>query len=391
MTKKKITILYILDYGTVGGATKAFQWLIEEIRLLDVTPIVVTGKYNDFNKLLEKEGVRTIAAGHFTALENFSFSSFRWPIRLLKLWIRYHIKEYLGLRKLSKSIDFKSISLIHTNSARNTLGCRLSLKYGIPHIVHIREFGDKDFGCIRLTPNYIKILNKGTDMFLSVSQAVLTYWNSKGIDKGKNFLLYDGVKYKDISISNSNSKCNPILRMVINGGVFDTKGQHLAVEAIGLLPKNIRSYVTLDIVGWYSEVYVNRIKHYAEERGYSKQIKILGPRDDVHKRMGEYQVGLMCSRSEGFGLVTVEYMYGQLGVVVSDSGACPELVSNNQTGLIFKSGDSKDLARCIERLFKDRNLLIRLSEEAREEAINRFSASLNARKIFEKYKKLIGI
>lgn len=384
-----MTVLYILDYGTVGGATKAFQWLVEEMKLLGVTPIVVTGGYNDFNRILEESGVRTIAAGHFTAIDTFSFKSKKWLYTLLKKWLRYHIKEHLALRKLSHAVDFVHIDLIHTNSARNTLGCRLSKKYGIPHVVHIREFGDKDFGCIRLTPDYIRILNEGTDSFLSVSQSVREYWNSRGINTAKNHLLYDGVRYDDISVSASESKRNSGLRMVINGGVCTPKWQHLAVEAIGLLPDCVRKNISLDIVGWYDKKYVSYLRGYAKDKGYSDKIRFLGSRDDVHERMGEYQIGLMCSRSEGFGLVTVEYMHGQLGVIASDSGACPELVTDKQTGLIFKSGDPKDLARCIERLYNDRNLLVRLSENARAEAVKRFTSAINARNIYEMYKKVI--
>lgn len=384
-----MTVLYILDYGTVGGATKAFQWLIEEMKLLGVTPIVVTGGYNDFNRLLESQGVKTIAAGHFTAIDTFSFKSKKWPYILLKKWLRYHIKERLALRKLGRMVDFDRVNLIHTNSARNTLGCRLSKIYAIPHIVHIREFGDKDFGCIRLTPNYIRILNEGTDLFLSVSHSVQEYWNGRGINSEKNRLLYDGVRYEDITVSSSESKRNSVIRMVINGEVCTPKGQHLAVEAIGLLPESIRKNILLNIVGWYDRKYVSHLKSYAKDRGYLDKIQFFGSREDVHERMGEYQIGLMCSRSEGFGLVTVEYMHGQLGVIASDSGACPELVTDGQTGLIFKSGDSKDLARCIERLYNDRNLLIKISEAAKREAVKRFTSSINATNIFEMYKLLL--
>jgi glycosyltransferase involved in cell wall biosynthesis len=105
--------------------------------------------------------------------------------------------------------------------------------------------------------------------------------------------------------------------------------------------------------------------------------------------MNNYQIGLMCSRSEGFGLVTAEYMHGQLGVIASDSGANPELINDGRTGLLFKSGDAHDLARCIEKFYSERQLLIQLSKNAREDARERFSSENNANKIFNIYKDIL--
>ena len=384
-----MNVLYILDYGTVGGATKAFVSLMFQFRRYDMNPIVITGGYNELNECLETEGIRTIPAGHVTAIEPFEFKGIKWPLRLVKLIIRYYYKEFKAIWKVAKSIDLSEIDLIHTNSARNTLGCRLSRRYGIPHIVHIREFGDKDFDCVRLTPFYYSLLNRYTVTFLSVSKAVMDYWNSKGIEASKNNIVYDGVIYNDISVSSEADKNRLDLKMVINGGVFPTKGQHIAVEAIGLLPKKIRDNISLDIVGWFSERYVDIMKKYAKERNYENRIRFLGSRDDIHERMGQYQIGLMCSRSEGFGLVTVEYMHGQLGVIASNSGACPELVDDGCTGLLFQPGDANDLARCIEMLYNDRKLLIRLSCNAQKEALSRFTININADKIYTLYKEIL--
>ena len=99
---------------------------------------------------------------------------------------------------------------------------------------------------------------------------------------------------------------------------------------------------------------------YANQRGYLSQINFLGSINDVHERLGNYQIGLMCSRAEGFGRVTAEYMHAQLGVIASDSGANPELIQDGVNGLLFKSGDAKSLSECILRLYNNREFLIEL-------------------------------
>ena len=384
-----MTVLYIIDYGTVGGATQAFVWLMHQIKELGVKPIVVTGKYNELNKKLESEGIQTISAGHYTAIDYINFRYWHWPYRLIKRIIKYHVHEYLALKRLEREVDFSKINIIHTNSARNTLGCRLAKKYGIPHIVHIREFGDKDFDCIKLTPNYINILNKYTTQFLSVSNAVREYWNCKGILPDKNLTLYDGVCFEDISVSSDDAKKRPILKMVINGGVGLPKGQHLAIDAMALLPKNIRDNVTLDIAGWGDKNYIKAFLEVAKNAGFDSQVNYLGAIDDVHQRIGDSQIGLMCSRSEGFGLVTAEYMHGRLGVIASNAGANPELIEDGVTGLLFESGNAQSLADCITRLYNDRDLLIRLSNAAQTKARTMFTQQKNAENIYKIYQEIL--
>ena len=76
------------------------------------------------------------------------------------------------------------------------------------------------------------------------------------------------------------------------------------------------------------------MKKFAVRHGIAGQINFLGPRTDVHSMLGNYQIGLMCSKSEGFGLVTAEYMHAKLGVIASNTGASPELIDNEITGLV---------------------------------------------------------
>lgn len=50
-------ILYILDYGTVGGATRSFLELVVQMKRVGVEPVVCLGKDTDINLFLDKESV----------------------------------------------------------------------------------------------------------------------------------------------------------------------------------------------------------------------------------------------------------------------------------------------------------------------------------------------
>lgn len=384
-----MTVLYILDYGTVGGATRSFVEMVTQMKSLGVHPIVVTSKRNELNDELESKGIRTVVAGHYTLLEQLRIKGIKWPLSLVRNFLRFHFHEKKALRILANEIDFEKIDLIHTNSARNSLGCRLNIKYKIPHLMHIREFADADFNCRPLAP-YINLYNEGTTRFICISDAVRKHWIKKGINETKAITVYNGIHYNDINISSDTDKYSDVLKMVIVGGVYPTKGQHYAVEALGKLPNEIKQNVTLDIIGWYSQEYVNKMLTCAEESGIKNNINILGARNDVHQLLGNYHIGLMCSRAEGFGRTTAEYMHARLGVIASDAGANRELITDGVHGLIYTSGDANALSKCIESFYRNRELLVKYSSAAQVKAQNCYTDEINSNNIFNIYKATIN-
>lgn len=383
-----INVCFILDYHTIGGATHSFLEMVVGLKELGVCPIVCLGRKTDITTILDKNQIDYIIIGHRPVMEPFVFKGKRWPLRFLSAFFRFWKNENNALSRLKK-IDWTSFDIIHTNSARDDIGCYINKKYKTPHIMHIREFADSDFDCISFRFNYVSFYNKYTTKYISISNAVKCHWVDKGIKEEKVATIYNGIHYEDVTISSDDDKKASDIHMFIAGGVYPTKGQHLAIEAIGQLPEDIRNHVFIDVAGWYSEEYVKMMKDYALSLGYLKQVNFLGSINDVHERIGKYQIGLMCSRAEGFGRVTAEYMHGRLGVIASDSGANPELIEDGVTGLLFKSGDVQSLADCILKYYNDRELLIRLSNAAQKKARAIYTQQKNAESIYELYKQIL--
>lgn len=381
-------VLYILDYGTIGGATHSFLEMVVAMKERGVHPVVCLSRETDITTLLDEKGIEYFYAGHRSVLVPFFFKGFLWPYSLFRIAFSYYYRELLSLRRLYK-LDLSSIDIIHTNSARNDIGCYLNKKYGIPHIMHIREFGDMDFDCITFRPNFVSLYNRFTTQFVCISDAVKQHWIKKGICESKVTTVYNGIHYEDILESSDEDKIKETLKILIAGGVIPAKGQHIAVQAFGYIPVEIRNKLTLDIAGWADDDYIQMMKDYADERGYGTQIRFIGPVKHLHECIGNYQIGLMCSRAEGFGRVTAEYMHGRLGVIASDSGANPELIENGVTGLLFKSGDPKSLADCVIRLYTDREQLIRLSKAAQNKAKMLYTQQKNADTIYHLYEQLL--
>ena len=100
-------------------------------------------------------------------------------------------------------------------------------------------------------------------------------------------------------------------------------------------------------------------------------------------------VGLMLSKSEAFGRVTIEYMFQNLAVIASDTGANPELINNNKTGLLYHYGNCNDLAEKMKMIILDKSLLSHLSSQGRIYARKEFCSTKNSDNIYRIYEEVI--
>ena len=68
------------------------------------------------------------------------------------------------------------------------------------------------------------------------------------------------------------------------------------------------------------------------------------------RRCAEFDVQVVCSRAEPFGLVTLEAMAQGRPVVVTDTGGSPEIVRDGVEGFLVPPGDAEALARRLDCL-----------------------------------------
>lgn len=394
-------VLFITDPGIVGGATKSLVELVATIQALhpNVEITVCTSDNNSLNQNLADVGVASIADGHLAAMEVDPGCPSLIHVRsFYRYWRDYYHRTHQykyatknAVQIIEKKLDIASFDLIHTNSARNDLGCILAQKYNLPHIMHIREFGTDDFNCCFLRKNYYTFISEGTDIFVAVSQAVKSSWIKRGIPATKICVVYNGIDRKSIIAKDQSSyDDHNTLNLVMAGGVFPTKGQYQVIEAMSLLPESIRKNISFAMYGWSETGYMRSLQERIDQLGLTSQVKWNGPVKNINEVLQLYDVGLTCSRAEGFGRVTAEYMHAGLGVIASDTGANPELVKDGINGQLYHYGDYQDLANKIEKYYKDRSLLRKHAECAKMEAETKYTKEMNAERIYELYCEILG-
>lgn len=384
-------VVYIADLEIEGGATKSLIELVKNMKdYYDIEPVVLTSYDCKLNRLFDMYGIENYAVGHGAYMHRAPEKKWKIPLKWVLYYIHYRLFFNSSIKKALKYVDWSTVDLIHSNVARDDLGMEISKRTGIKNICHIREFAELDFKCWSYRDNYISYLSKNVHGFIAISEAVKLYWVSKGLSAERIRVIYNGVDNSNIKkVNRTTWKQDQIIKLVIVGGVIYSKGQWQACKAVGMLPKEVRQHVTLDIIGAVSNTTKKELCKPFIEAGILDNIHFCGQCNDIYERLSGYHIGLMCSKAEGFGRVTAEYMHAGLAVIASDRGANRELIESGVNGLIYNWNDVSSLTEAIKYLYFDRDSMISMSIKGEQISTVRFTARKNAEQISELYKETI--
>ena len=156
------------------------------------------------------------------------------------------------------------------------------------------------------------------------------------------------------------------------------KGIGTLVEAAALLP-NVVFAVAGD--GDDRPLFESMIR----EHGLGDRFRLLGQRSDIPALLASSDAFILPSTREGLPLSVLEAMAAGVPVIATAIPGTDEVVTDEQTGLLFPPGDAGALARCLARLLPDRALAARLTVAARARVRAEFSADGMAGRVEQVY------
>ncbi len=282
----------------------------------------------------------------------------------------------------------RSFSLIHSNGSVLSLGGYLSRWLGVPHVWHLREAGALHYGTKSLPgKGYEKWVYGFGDMFLAISKSLIDYYSTT-IPLEKIRLVYDGVQDVDEHLVSAHA--NSVFQFCMVGLVTPPKNQLDALRAVSVMVNE--QHITdfhLTIVGFEEHGYIESLRAFVEEQHIGEYVTFAGERSDVPEILSNMDAGLMLSRFEAFGRVTVEYMLHGLAVVATDTGANGEIVENGRTGLLFPLGDFRQLANHMITLMQSPQMVSDFGERGRMRAMQLFTIQRNAHGVYEVYRAIL--
>jgi glycosyltransferase involved in cell wall biosynthesis len=132
------------------------------------------------------------------------------------------------------------------------------------------------------------------------------------------------------------------------------------------------------------------IQQYIASKGMTEHICLAGFRSDVPRLLTCMNVFLMTSMTEGLGSIVLDAFAAGVPVVATRAGGIPEIVHDNETGLLAPVKDSAKLAEHVLRILSDPALAARLREQA-QVFVRNFSKDKMAEATLQTYQEVIKI
>lgn len=334
--------------------------------------VAITGTYGTVNDFCKHLGIENYVIKHDYAIYGLMRNKVLQKLKRTYKKVKVGLGYISAIKEIEKKLDVRSFDLIYAGINRDLLGIFLAKKYKKPLVMHLHEFNRGHFAHDILYKNQIQLMNQYASSFISISNAVFNDWKSAGLDSNKITVVYNGMIPNEVkpSVTKNESK---VLKVIMIGGMYEQKGQEQLIRAIAELGDEYRDEILVDFYGDGKDSYLQKLKKLIEKNDLSDICAIKGYDPNVRQRLGEYDVGVVCSKAEGFGMVTVEYMMAGLCPVVSDTGANTEIVEADKTGLVYRYGDAGELSVKIQYLINHPVKRNEMAERARCDALERFN------------------
>ncbi|MEZ4752818.1 MAG: glycosyltransferase family 4 protein [Bdellovibrionota bacterium] len=208
-------------------------------------------------------------------------------------------------------------------------------------------------------------LNKRVDAIVCNCRAVHEYLLSKKIPKEKLPIIYKGhqASWYQSQLRTSHAELGvseDSFLIACLANIRPIKGVRILVEAVQKLNEELK--VDLLLIGENKD---KQLIPLIKKLGLLDRVHLLGFRTDALSIISACDVSVMPSIDrEGVPRAIVESIFKKVPVVCSNVGGLPEIVLNNQTGLVVKAGDPEALSTALKNLQSNADLANKLTSAA---------------------------
>ncbi len=319
-------ILYVLNStDPSGGATKSFLNLLNFMRRQGAEIAVAVPETYGIYPMLKEMGIEVFVCRYWPNVWPRTFRNYVGkPIRLTQ--------NLIAAVKLTRFARRWKPDLIHTNTSVNDVGYLAAKALGIPHIWHIREYGDKDFNLKIIRLNHrVKAQNNYS---ISITRGIAEHRHVA--ERDTNRVIYNGIINTTPEVDLNAEREDYFFYA---GRVDPYKGWEEMVRAFIRFRKRMPQAKTrLKIAGahYNVEALEQQIKDELRAAGLDKDVDWLGIRNDVQEIMRTARATIIPSPFEAFGRVMPEAMSVGCLAIGRDTAGTREQMDN---GLKLMGGE----------------------------------------------------
>ena len=235
-----------------------------------------------------------------------------------------------------------------------------------------------------INENYQKYLKKKHKLMVIFRGINLDYFHRKQISEKKKINL---ITEWNIDTEN--------FVLLLPGRLTKWKGHEIFIEALNILSEDYnRNNFQAIILGsdQSRNVYSKKLESLVGRYRLSKKIKFIKNYKELPVAYAISDIVISSSiEPEAFGRVSVEAQAMEKPIIASDIGGSKETIINEKSGILFKSGDPRELAKAINKVMElDKEALYSIGNEGRKNVIKKFNVDKMCQTTVSEYQKLLN-
>lgn len=347
----------------------------------------------------------TLSSGPSTALSETLISRLKQggvrfvEIKQLRRQINI-ISDSIALYRIYRLIKNEKYAIVHTHTSKaGALGRLAAHLAKVPIIIHAPH-GHIFYGYYGFFPTQLiilleKSLASFTDRLITLTQLGKNDHIKFGIAPANKIVpIYSGIeldKFRQFNIDIKKKKDQFHLPLDSNlisviARLAPVKGHRYFLEAavriIEVIPK---ARFLLIGEGPLRKKLIEQVKRL----GLTKEVVFFGGCEDIRPFLGISDIVVLPSLNEGMGRILLQAQACGKPVVATRVGGVPEVVRDNETGLLVPAGDAAALADAIIYLLKDKEKRRAISDQAKRWVDSKFSVEAMVKGIANLYQELI--
>lgn len=370
-----MNILHIIEIRGIGGAEKLLLDFIPiQVKTADVKCVIL------YNK---KHKTDAVMIGELLASNNVSIKYLEFKNLLLL---------FLNIIAIKKLIKIFLPDIIHTHLRIAQLLIYILKKINLNTIVISTVHGFSDNNQFNWARKYAnKKILKNFDGLIFVSNFIYLYYLNNGlIHKNILFKIVPNgylLQQKNYLIEIKSAEKN-YLNIILPGRLTELKGHKYAIECIEIL-KSKKINVRLDIYGLGP--HEKKISELIHKLKLENIIHLKGFSNDILTLMKNYDVVLVPSLIESFGMVFLDAFSSNVPVVAFDLPAGNEMIKHGYNGRLAIPYSSESLVEEIEFLIKNKGKKEEIIFNAKKDLIENYNVEKMVTSYMEFYQQVLNI
>ena len=286
----------------------------------------------------------------------------------------------------------EAFDIVHAHSLRAELAAMVAARLVQPRPRVIRTVHNTDDFYVRPPASWLaRTSSRFLDGLIAISDAVAKHvMRHTGLTSEKIRRVYYGLDpapYAEVGPP-ADRPHPPTIGMIAR--LAPQKGHRVLLDALPTVLARLPD-VRVVLVGHEHLLRIEDLRAYARARGVAEHVTFTGFRDEIPALLADWDVLVLPSLWEGFGLVLLEAMAAGRPVVASRVGPIPEVVLHGETGLLVEPGQPEPLAAALIELLEHPGLAARLGAAGRRRVADHFTLDRMVAETEGLYEGLLGV